>query len=178
MDSDGGLTVVSGYVDMTGTDTAMATIAADVFGISVDMVRIAANDTSSAPHAGVCGGSMVTYCLGSAVAVAAQDARVQVLNVAAQELEIDQADLEISGGEVRPAGFARSRHLVGRDRREGHRLRTVRADRGTRQRGASRARRHQLRPRSHMLRVDPDTGEVRLLTTSPRRIADGRSTRR
>jgi CO/xanthine dehydrogenase Mo-binding subunit len=104
MDSDGGLTIISGYVDMTGTDTSMATIAAEVFGVSAEMVRVSANDTSSAPHAGVSGGSMVTYCLGSAVAVAAQEAKEQVLRVAARELEIDEDDLEIVGGEVRPLG--------------------------------------------------------------------------
>jgi CO/xanthine dehydrogenase Mo-binding subunit len=104
MDADGGLTVISGYVDMTGTDTSMTMIAASVFGISPDLVRIAANDTSSAPHAGVSGGSMVTYCLGSAVAAAAQDAREQVLRVAASELEIDERDLEIVDNEVRPVG--------------------------------------------------------------------------
>lgn len=104
MDSDGGLTVISGYVDMTGTDTSMATIAAEVFGTTADMVRVTAADTSSAPHAGVSGGSMVTYCLGSAVALAAKDARGQVLEVAAQELEIHEADLEIVEGQVRPVG--------------------------------------------------------------------------
>ena len=104
MDSDGGLTVVSGYVDMTGTNTSIATIAAEVFGVSSDMVRVTSQDTTSAPHAGISGGSMVTYCLGSAVAMAAGDARQQTLKVAAQELEIDEADLEIVAGEVRPLG--------------------------------------------------------------------------
>jgi CO/xanthine dehydrogenase Mo-binding subunit len=104
MDSDGGLTVISGYVDMTGTDTAIAAIAAEVFGVSPDRVRVSMDDTSSAPHAGVSGGSMVTYCLGGAVAAAAREARRQTLEVAAQELEIDEADLEIKEGEVRPLG--------------------------------------------------------------------------
>jgi CO/xanthine dehydrogenase Mo-binding subunit len=104
MDSDGGLTVISGYVDMTGTDTSIATIAAEVFGTSADMVRVVAADTSSAPHSGVSGGSMVTYCLGSAVVVAAREAREQALKVAAQELEIDEHDLEIVDSQVRPVG--------------------------------------------------------------------------
>jgi CO/xanthine dehydrogenase Mo-binding subunit len=104
MDSDGGLTVINGYVDMTGTNTGIATIAAEVFGTTVDMVRVVSQDTASAPHAGVSGGSMVTYCLGSAVAIAAQDAKDQTLAVVSQELEIDEADLEIVAGEVRPLG--------------------------------------------------------------------------
>jgi CO/xanthine dehydrogenase Mo-binding subunit len=102
MDADGGLTIVSGYVDVTGSDTAMQTIAAEVFGIDPDMVRVVSADTSIAPHAGVSGGSMVTYCLGNAVRAAAQDAREQLLRVASRELEIDEGDLEVVDGAVRP----------------------------------------------------------------------------
>ena len=72
------------------------------------MVRVVAEDTGSAPHAGVSGGSMVTYCLGNAVTVAARDAREQVLRVAARELEIDEADLEIVDAHVRPLGSPQS----------------------------------------------------------------------
>jgi CO/xanthine dehydrogenase Mo-binding subunit len=104
LDPDGGLTIVSGYVDMTGTDTGVAAIAAELLGVSLDRVRVASADTSEAPVAGASGGSMVTYCLGNAVALAARDAREQILRYAAQELEIDPSDLEIVDGEVRAVG--------------------------------------------------------------------------
>jgi len=104
LDADGGVTVVSGYVDMSGTDTGIAAIAAEIVGVPLDSVRVVSGDTSEAPQAGVSGGSMVTYCLGSAVALAAADAREQILRYAAQQFEVDQADLEIVDGSVRVVG--------------------------------------------------------------------------
>jgi CO/xanthine dehydrogenase Mo-binding subunit len=104
MDADGGITVLSGYVDMTGTDTGVAAIAAEITGVPLESVRVASGDTNEAPQAGVSGGSMVTYCLGNAVAAAAGDAREQILRYASDQLEIDPADLEIVDGEVRARG--------------------------------------------------------------------------
>jgi CO/xanthine dehydrogenase Mo-binding subunit len=104
LDSDGGITILSGYVDMTGTDTGVAAIAAEIIGAPLDSVRVLAGDTNEAPLAGVSGGSMVTYCLGNAVALAARDAREQILDYASQQLEADTADLEIVDGAVRVVG--------------------------------------------------------------------------
>ena len=49
LDNDGGLTILTGYVDMSGTDTTMVKIAAETFGVDVDFVRIVATDSSAAP---------------------------------------------------------------------------------------------------------------------------------
>jgi CO/xanthine dehydrogenase Mo-binding subunit len=104
LDNDGGLTILTGYVDMSGTDTTIATIAAETFGVDVNLVRIVAADSSAAPQSGVSGGSMVTYCLGSAVQEAAVDAREQLLRIVSGQLDVDPSDLEIADGEVRPRG--------------------------------------------------------------------------
>jgi CO/xanthine dehydrogenase Mo-binding subunit len=104
VDSDGGITILSGYVDMTGTDTGVAAIAAEIIGAPLDAVRVRSGDTNEAPLAGVSGGSMVTYCLGNAVALAARDARGQILDYASQQLEVATADLEIVDGSVRVVG--------------------------------------------------------------------------
>ena len=104
MDSDGGFTIVTGYVDVSGTNTSMTSIAAEVLGVPADEVRVAAGDSCVAPQSGVSGGSMVTYCLGSAVFAAAEDARDQLLRIAARELEVPVEGLEIRDGEIRPAG--------------------------------------------------------------------------
>jgi CO/xanthine dehydrogenase Mo-binding subunit len=104
LDGDGGVTLVSGYVDMTGTDTGIAAIAAEILGVPLESVRVVSGDTNEAPHAGVSGGSMVTYCLGNAVALAARDAREQILRYAADELEVDPTDLEIVDGSARVVG--------------------------------------------------------------------------
>jgi CO/xanthine dehydrogenase Mo-binding subunit len=104
LDSDGRLTVITGAADMTGVETGFATIAAATFGIDPSRVRVVNADTSSAPYAGTSGGSKVTYTVGRAVERAAEDAREQLLRVAAEELEISPEDLEIADGSIQPRG--------------------------------------------------------------------------
>src|SRR4051794_9962141 len=104
LDADGGLTIITGAVDMTGTETTFAAIAAEAFGLPVERVRVTAGDTASTPFAGLSGGSKVTYTVGRAVQRAADDARRRLLDVAALELEIAPEDLEIVDGSVRPIG--------------------------------------------------------------------------
>src|SRR3954447_11965411 len=104
LDADGGLTIITGAVDMTGTETTFAAIAAEAFGLPPERVRVTAGDTASTPFAGLSGGSKVTYTVGRAVQRAADDARRKLLEVAARELEIAPEDLEIEDGSVRPIG--------------------------------------------------------------------------
>jgi CO/xanthine dehydrogenase Mo-binding subunit len=100
LDTDGGLTVVTGYVDMTGTETTVASIAADTFGVPAERVRVVASSSAGAPISGVTGGSMVTYCLGLATARAAEDARTQLLDRASRWLKADASELDVEDGEV------------------------------------------------------------------------------
>jgi CO/xanthine dehydrogenase Mo-binding subunit len=104
LDSDGGLTVVTGAVDMSGTESAFQTIAAEAFGLGLESVRVVAGDTANTPYAGLSGGSKITYTVGRAVQRAAEGAREKLLDVAASELEIAPEDLEIVDGAVRPVG--------------------------------------------------------------------------
>jgi CO/xanthine dehydrogenase Mo-binding subunit len=104
LESDGRLTVVTGAADMTGVETSFAAIAAEAFGVSTDQVRVVYADTGSAPYAGMSGGSKITYTVGRAVEMAAREAREQLLDVAAEELEIAPEDLEVIDGAVQPAG--------------------------------------------------------------------------
>ena len=104
LDSDGHITVITGVSDMTGVQTTFAAIAAEAFGVSTDKVRVVNADTSSAPYAGVSGGSKITYTVGRAVELAARQTRERLLDVAAEELEIAPEDLEIVDGAVRPVG--------------------------------------------------------------------------
>jgi CO/xanthine dehydrogenase Mo-binding subunit len=104
LDADGRLTVVTGAVDMSGTEMAFQTIAAEAFGLPLESVRVVAGDTAQTPYAGMSGGSKVTYTVGRAVQRAAEGARERLLEVAASELEIAPEDLEVVDGEVRPVG--------------------------------------------------------------------------
>ncbi len=93
-----------GSVDLTGTNTGFALIAAEAFGLSPERVRVISGDTSTAPFAGSTGGSKITYMVGPSVIKAAQDARQQVMEIAASELEADVADMEVVDGRVQVKG--------------------------------------------------------------------------
>ncbi len=107
LNGDGSLQITTGTVDLTGTNTTFAIIAAEVFGLTdATKVRVTTANTDSAPHVGGTGGSKVTYTIGPAVLKAAQDARDQILHIAASELEVSIDDLEMVDGEVRVRGLA------------------------------------------------------------------------
>ncbi len=108
LDHDGTLTIVLGSVDLTGTNTAFSQIAAEVFGMPADEIRVTTADTDAAPFAGGTGGSKITYTVGPAVKQAAEDARQQILAIAAQHLEAAVDDLEIVDGHVRVNGVPSS----------------------------------------------------------------------
>src|SRR5262249_17531587 len=75
------------------------------FGIGdPSKIRVTTANTDSAPHVGGTGGSKVTYTIGPAVLRAAEDARDQVLRIAASELEASVEDLELVDGQVTVRG--------------------------------------------------------------------------
>ena len=69
------MTVVTGVVDISGTTTGFAAIAAEGLGLSSDDVSVIAADTASAPRSPVSGGSVITYSTGRAVQRATELAR-------------------------------------------------------------------------------------------------------
>ncbi|MGH2533787.1 MAG: xanthine dehydrogenase family protein molybdopterin-binding subunit [Thermomicrobiales bacterium] len=108
LDSDGTLTVVLGSVDLNGTNTTFAQVAAEAFGMPLDDIQITTASTNAAPYAGGTGGSKITYTIGPAVKKAAEEARQQVLSIAAQHLEAAIEDLEIKDGMVQVKGVPTS----------------------------------------------------------------------
>ena len=104
VEPDGSLTVHVGTVDVSGSFTGLAMIAAESFGISIDKVRIEGGDTGVAPHGPVAAGSQVTYSMGGAIQEAALEARRQLLDIATTELEAAPEDLEIVDGRVTVRG--------------------------------------------------------------------------
>jgi CO/xanthine dehydrogenase Mo-binding subunit len=104
LDVNGKLTVVLGSVDLTGTNTTFAQVAAETFGLTADDIAVTTAPTDAAPFAGGTGGSKITYTVGIAVQRAAEDARRQILAVAADILEASAEDLEIVDGTVRVRG--------------------------------------------------------------------------
>jgi CO/xanthine dehydrogenase Mo-binding subunit len=104
LETDGTITVVLGTVDLTGSDTSMALIAAEGLGMSVSSVNVSHDNTDTMPYSGGTGGSKTTYSMGPAVLAAAQDARNQILSIAADMLEASPEDLEIKDGNVNVKG--------------------------------------------------------------------------
>jgi CO/xanthine dehydrogenase Mo-binding subunit len=104
LEADGRVTVVTGVVDISGTTTGFATIAAEGLGIAADDVSVVSADTASAPRSPVSGGSVITYSTGRAVQRATDALREKILAYAALLLEIDVRDLELVDGSVRPKG--------------------------------------------------------------------------
>jgi len=72
--------------------------------MDLDKVKVQSPDTDSAPYAGMSGGSKVTYTVGPAVIRAAEEAKAQILAIAASELEASSDDLEIANGRVTVKG--------------------------------------------------------------------------
>jgi CO/xanthine dehydrogenase Mo-binding subunit len=100
LEPDGTLAVVTGSVDIAGTNMGLALIAAEAFGVDIERVRIVTGDTDTSPLSGVSAGSKTTYTMGASVAGAARDARQQTLSIAARELEVAIDDLDVEGDSV------------------------------------------------------------------------------
>jgi CO/xanthine dehydrogenase Mo-binding subunit len=100
LDSDGTVAVVTGSVDIAGTNMGLALIAAEAYGVDIERVRIVTGDTDSSPLTGLSAGSKTTYTVGAAVADAARDARKQTLAIAARELEVAIEDLDLDSDSV------------------------------------------------------------------------------
>ena len=100
LNPDGSLQVLTGQVDIAGTNIGLAQIAASAFGVDTDQVRITTGDTDTAPLTGLSAGSKTIYTVGAAVMQAAEDARRQTLEIAASEMEAAVQDLEIEDNKV------------------------------------------------------------------------------
>jgi CO/xanthine dehydrogenase Mo-binding subunit len=104
LNSDGTINVTVGSADITGTNTSFAQIAAEVLNVPLEMVNVTTGDTRTAPYAGMSAGSKTTYTVGRAVKLAAEDARQQMLEIAAKRFEAAPEELEMADGVVRLNG--------------------------------------------------------------------------
>jgi CO/xanthine dehydrogenase Mo-binding subunit len=105
LNPDGTLAVLTGQVDIAGTNISLAQIAASAYGVDTDLVRITTGDTDVAPLTGLSAGSKTIYTVGAAVLQAAEDARRQTFEIAAAELEAAVHDLELADGKITVRGM-------------------------------------------------------------------------
>jgi 4-hydroxybenzoyl-CoA reductase subunit alpha len=91
---DGTIALVTGSTDVgQGADTVLSMIAAEVPGVRMEDVRFALVDTDMTPADPGTFSSRVTFWTGNAVKLAAEDARRQLAEVAAQKLEAEVKDI-------------------------------------------------------------------------------------
>jgi aerobic carbon-monoxide dehydrogenase large subunit len=101
---DGYIEIVSALQAMgQGLATTFAQLAVDVFGVSIDRIRIVQGDTDRATGFGSAG-SRSLFVGGSAVSVASERTITEARRVAADALEVADADLEYVDGTFRVAG--------------------------------------------------------------------------
>jgi CO/xanthine dehydrogenase Mo-binding subunit len=78
----------------------MAQIAAEILGVTAEAIRVIHPDTDVTPYDMATLGSRSTYHMGNAVRRAADDARTQLLRMAATALQTDIDELECRDGAV------------------------------------------------------------------------------
>lgn len=101
IETDGGVVVLSGASDQGGGQwSVLAQIASEVLGVPMERVSVIAGDTDTTPYETGVGGSNMTYRAGNSVRQAAEDAREQVLDLAAEHLETDVEELILKDGRV------------------------------------------------------------------------------
>jgi CO/xanthine dehydrogenase Mo-binding subunit len=105
LNGDGTATIVTGAQENgTGAVMALPLYAAEVLGLRPEDISLTYQDTDAGPwDAGSCG-SQTTFNNGRAVIAAAVDLRQQLFEQAADELEASQDDLELVEGAIRVQG--------------------------------------------------------------------------
>jgi CO/xanthine dehydrogenase Mo-binding subunit len=163
LEKDGTLTVVVGTVDLTGSDTSLALIAAEGLGLPATAVNIAHDNTDTMPYSGGTGGSKTIYSMGPAVLAAARDARNQILTIASEMLEASVDDLEIQQDSVvvkgAPSKSIALKKIASESMRFGGRFEPIYA----RGRAANSTTAPMYGAHVAKVAVDPETGDVKIL---------------
>ena len=100
VNEDGTISLLTGSVDISGSDTSLAQIAAESLGLRMEDVIVAKRDTDMAPFTGPSGGSRIVYSQGKAVQMAAEDARQKLCALAAERFGVPADALACDGGRV------------------------------------------------------------------------------
>ena len=95
MNEDGSFNLNMGATDLgTGSDTALAQIAAEVLDVPVDKMIVISSDTDTTPFDTGAYASSTTYVTGAAVKKAAENVLSQILEQGKKLLEVDEATIE------------------------------------------------------------------------------------
>ncbi|MFQ5856507.1 MAG: xanthine dehydrogenase family protein molybdopterin-binding subunit, partial [Anaerolineae bacterium] len=106
---DGSCTVLTSTVEMgQGSRTILAQIVSDAFDLPIEQIKIVDPDTDITPYDLTTSSSRSTFSMGTAVMMAAEDAKQQLRETASELLEASADDLEIVGGRVQVKGSPES----------------------------------------------------------------------
>ena len=105
LNSDGSVMLMTSSTEIgQGVRTCLAQIVAERLGMPVDRVTVSAPDTDVTPYDKSTSSSRTTFHMGNAALRAAEEVREQLLDVGAQALEVDKADLELGADGVHVRG--------------------------------------------------------------------------
>jgi len=105
INSDGTVNVFTGAADIGGGQkSAMAMIAAEELGIPLETVSVTSADTEVTLDTGGTWGSRQTFSGGTGIKLAAADAKRQLFEIAAKELNTGTENLEVKSGGIYPLG--------------------------------------------------------------------------
>ena len=97
---DGSVRIFHGSMDITGTDTMISQIVAEILTVPYESVTIRRGDTDSAPYSTGSGGSVVTFTMGNTAKLAAEDTHRRILELASERLNMNVDNLELRDGAV------------------------------------------------------------------------------
>ncbi len=98
VNEDGTISLLTGSVDISGSDTSLAQIAAEALGVTLDQVVVSKRDTDTTPFTQPTGGSRIVYSQGKVVEMAAADARGKLYALAAGRLGVPADALACGDG--------------------------------------------------------------------------------
>ena len=95
--SDGTVDLVLGTVDLSGTRTSLAMVAAEALGLDLEDVNVVMGDTDTATFSESSGADKVTYVTSKAVYEAAQELMGKLKSLAASEFGVPIESVEFEG---------------------------------------------------------------------------------
>lgn len=101
VNADGTVVLATSAVDLTGSRTSFAQLVAEEFGIPFEKVTVVIGDTETTPYCDLTSGSRQIHATGVAVCRACQDAKDQLVQQAALQLQMKPDELEFVNGSIR-----------------------------------------------------------------------------
>lgn len=114
VDTDGSVTLQLGTIDISGSNSSLVLIAAELLGVEPQQIQFIQGDTRSGPFGPASGGSQVTYSTAGAVQKAAQEARRKLLELASDHFEAAADDIELVNGQAQVKGVPDKKIAIGR----------------------------------------------------------------